>query len=223
MYFRNRADAGRMISEKLEKYKSKNIVIVALGTSAGIVAAQVSMELHASMLLYVVKDIYLPGETADAVAGIGTGDVFSYNTANYSEGQLEEFSSEYHSYIEQERLLKSHELHRLMGNDGEIDKNMLRHRTIILVSDGLKEGFTLEVAVDYIRTVPIERLIIATPIASVNAVDRMHLLGDEIVCLSVVGYYMDTNHYYDENILPQTEGVLTMMRNIPYAWGSHHS
>lgn len=221
MYFRNRADAGRLIAKQLEKYKSKNIVIISLGTGAGVVAAQVAIQLHASMLLYVVKNIYLPGETADAVAGLGSGDIFSYNTGNYSEGQIEEYSTEYHSYIEQERMLKSHELHRLVGNDGEINKNMLRHRTVIMVSDGLKEGFTVEVAADFIRTVPIEKLVIATPIASVNAVDRMHLLGDEIVCLSVAGYYMDTDHYYDENIVPSTEGVLTMMRNISYSWGSN--
>ncbi|MEI9913757.1 MAG: hypothetical protein WDN66_02015 [Candidatus Saccharibacteria bacterium] len=37
----------------------------------------------------------------------------------------------------------------------------------------------------------------ATPVASVNAVDWMHVFADEIFCLSVVEDFIDNNHYYD--------------------------
>ncbi len=216
MYFHDRAEAGRMIAEKLAKYKKENIIVVALDPSSAVVAAQVAMKLHSSMALYVIESIMLPGETK-ALAGMGSGDIFTYNH-DYSAGELEEFNMEYHQYIEQARMEKSHVLHALLGHEGEISKDMLRHRTIIVVSDGLSDGFKLNVVADYLKRVAIKRLVIATPLASTEAIDRMHMIGDEILILSPVANYVNTDHYYDSNILPDIDGVIKMMRNISYNW-----
>lgn len=216
MYFRNRAEAGRQLAAQLEKYKSQHIVVLALGLGSSIVAAQVAMRLHANMLLYVIKDVNLPGES-EAFAGIGSGDVFTYNP-RYTPGELDEYNSEYRSYLEQERLEQSHELHMLLGEGGEIDKTLLRHRTVLLVSDGLADGFAINVAADFLKTVAIKKLVIATPIASVPAVDRMHLVGDDICCLNVADNFMGTNHYYDDNTIPDAEDTFKIMRNISMNW-----
>jgi putative phosphoribosyl transferase len=212
MYFRNRAEAGRQLALQLEKYKSQHIVVLALGLGSSIVAAQVAMRLHANMLLYVIKDISLPGES-ESFAGLGSGDVFTYNPR-----ELDEYNSDYRSYIEQERLEKSHELHMLLGEGGEIDKSLLRHRMVLLVSDGLADGFAINVAADFLKTVAIKKLVIATPIASVPAVDRMHLVGDDICCLSVADNFMGTNHYYDDNTIPSPDDAFKIMRNISMNW-----
>lgn len=217
MYFRNRAEAGRALALKLEdKYKSQHIVVLALGLGSSIVAAQVAMKLHANLLLYVIQDINLPGEN-ESIAGLGSGDVFTYNPA-YSAGELDEYTSEYRSYIEQERVHQSHELHMLLGEGGQIDKNLLRHRIVLLVSDGLADGFSIDVAATFLKTVAIKKLVIATPIASVAAVDRMHLVGDDICCLSVPNNFMGTNHYYDENTIPKPDDIFKIMRNISVNW-----
>jgi putative phosphoribosyl transferase len=216
MYFRNRAEAGRQLALQLEKYKSQHIVVLALGLGSSIVAAQVAMRLHANMLLYLIQDVNLPGEH-EAIAGLGSGDIFTYNPA-YSSGELDEYTTEYRSYIEQERREKSHALHMLLGEGGEIDKNLLRHRTVLLVSDGLADGFAINVAAEFLKTVAIKKLVIATPIASVPAVDRMHLVGDDISCLSVADNFMGTDHYYDDNTIPDSEDAFKIMRNISMNW-----
>lgn len=216
MYYKSRADAGRILADKLGRYRSQHIVVVSLGLGSSIVAAQIAMRLHANMALYVVKDINIPGET-NALAGMGSGDIFTFNDY-YSSGQLEEMQSEYHGMIEQQRLQRSHEMHALLGHGGEIDKNLLRHRTIILTSDGMSNAFALSVASDFLKSVAIKRLIIATPIATIQAVDRMHLIGDEICCLSVAENFFGVDHYYEDNIRPDIPGVIKIMRNISINW-----
>lgn len=216
MYFKNRADAGRLLAQKLEKYKPKHIVVVALGEGSSLVAAQIAMKLHANMCLYAIKDITVPGED-DVLAGLGSGDTFAYNSY-FSPGQLEEYTSEYRSYIEQQRMDRSHELHALLGDEGEINKNLLRHRTVIIVADGLASGYSLDVATAFMKRVAIKSLVIATPVASVAAVDRMHLLADEVYCLNVTDNFIGVDHYYDENVIPSIDGVVKMMRNISINW-----
>jgi putative phosphoribosyl transferase len=216
LYYKDRAGAGKQLAKQLEKYKNTNVVVLALSEGAALVAAQVAMHIHANMLLYLVRGIYLPGEH-EALAGLSSTGTFSYNRM-FSAGQLEEMTHEYMSYIEQERLARRHELNVLLGHDGEIKPDFLRHHVVILVADGLSSGLSLDVAADYLKTIAVKKLVVATPLASVSAVDHMHLVSDEIACLAVAENFMDTNHYYEDNTIPSVDDVLKIMRNISINW-----
>jgi len=216
MYFKNRADAGRQIAQKLEKYRSMDIAVVALSPGAVIVGAQIAMSLHGNLALLLTENIYLPGES-EAIAALASTGGFSYNNM-FSPGQLEELAGEYHQYIEQKRIETMHHLNMLIGHDGEIHREYLRHHIVIVVSDGLSNGFSLDIANDFFKTIPIKRLIVTTPFASVAAVDRMHLLGDEICCLSVIENFLDTDHYYTDNTVPPIDDLFRVMRNIAVSW-----
>src|SRR5258707_1080790 len=61
-------------------------------------------------------------------------------------------------------------------------------------------------------------MLLATTIASVQAVDRMHLLGDELHVLSVPENFMNTNHYYEDNAVPDQDGLFKVMQNISLGW-----
>lgn len=218
MYFRNRADAGRRLAYKLHKYKadSSNVVVLALSEGAVLVGAQIAMELHGNLLLLLTESVFLPGEN-DALASLSSAGTFTYNNM-FTPGQLEAMKGDYHNYIEGQRIEKVHRLNALIGEDGEIKPEYLRHHTVILVSDGLPHGFSLDVAYDFLKRIAIKRLVIATPLASVPAVDRMHLMGDDIACLSVVKNYMHTDHYYDDNTVPPVTDLFKVIRNISVNW-----
>lgn len=216
MYFRSRAEAGRQLAERLEKYKAQNIVVVALDEGSAIVAAQVAMKLHANMLIYLVKNIYLPGET-QALAGLSSTGTYTTNDY-FSGGELEDLSTEYHNFIDQKRMEANHDLHMLLGRDGEIDKKLLRHRVVIVVSDGLNSGFSFQACANFLKTVAVKKVVAVTPIASVPAIDKLHLLSDEICCMAVTPNYISTNHYYDDNTMPGMQQVLKIMRNITLNW-----
>jgi predicted phosphoribosyltransferase len=61
-------------------------------------------------------------------------------------------------------------------------------------------------------------LVVAVPFANVPAVDRMHILADEIYCLSVIEDYISTDHYYDNNDIPKHEAVLKTIEEIVGNW-----
>lgn len=216
MYFKNRADAGRELTKQLVKYSAESLSVVALSEGAVIVGAQIAMELHSNLMLMLTENIRLPGET-DAIAGMSSTGNFAYNNM-FSPGQLEELVDEFHGYIEAQRLEKMHRLNILIGEGGEIHREYLRHHTVVLVSDGLSNGSSLDLATEFLKSVPLKKLIVATPLASVSAVDRMHLVGDEIVCLSVVENYMGTNHYYEDNTIPPVEDLFRVVQTISLNW-----
>ena len=216
MYFKSRAEAGRMIAEKLSQYKNSNTSVVALSPGAVIIGAQIAMQLHSALMMLMTENITIPGET-EPFAAITANNTFTYNN-KFSTGELEEMSGEYLNVIEGQRLEKLHKLHALLGHGGEIHRELLQRHTVILVSDGLNNGLSLDIAVDYFKPIKIDKLIVATPIASVSAVDKMHLVGDEIVCLSVLENYIETNHYYDDNTIPPVEDLVKVITKTPVHW-----
>jgi putative phosphoribosyl transferase len=217
MYFQSRTEAGQLLAKQIApKYKTKDCAVVALNDGGVMVGAQIALELQCVLTLLLTETITLPRED-EAVAGIAQDGSFSYNK-KYSQGELEEFVGEYYHLIEQEKMTKMQELHRLGGRTGLIRKDLLRHRNLILVTDGLVDGFALDIATQYLKTIDFKRLIVATPLASVQAVDRMHILADEIFCLSVHEDYITTDHYYETHDVPPHDKVIKTVEEIVTHW-----
>ena len=217
MYFKSRVEAGQKLADLIApKYKGQQCAIVGLSDGGVMVGAQIALRLGCVLTMLLSDTIELPREP-EALAGISQDGAVSYNAA-YSPGQIEDFISEYHGYIEQEKLEKMHEMHDLVGRGGLIRKDLLREHIVILVSDGLSNGFSLDIAAAFLKPIHTKKLIVATPLASVQAVDRMHVLADDIYCLSVIEDYIDTNHYYDTQDVPSHELVVKTIEQVISHW-----
>ena len=68
------------------------------------------------------------------------------------------------------------------------------------------------------KPIKVQRLIMATPFASVQAVDQMHVLADEIVCLDVMENIISVDHYYENSVLPDHETIISVIENIVLQW-----
>lgn len=206
-----------MLADKLaKKYRYENCAVVALNDGGVMVGAQIAIQLHCVLTLMESAEITLPREP-EAIAGITAGGTVAYNSS-YSKGELEDIIGENYGLMEQEKLTRMHDMNQLLGSGGTIDKRLLRGRNIIIVTDGLKSGFQVDLAVAFLKPIAIEKLIVATPFASVEAVDRMHVLADDLYCLNVIEDYMDTNHYYDKQDVPNHATVLKTIEEIILKW-----
>lgn len=216
MYFKDRNQAGQQLAAKLKHYRYENTAVVALSDGGVIVAAEIAKSLHCVLTMLLTEEIKLPGEH-NALAVVNQDGGFTYNKM-FSAGQIEGFASEYHNFLEQEKLRKFHAINRLLGAGGLIRSDLLYGHNVILVSDGLANGLSLDAAADFLKPIKIERLIVATPLANVQAVDRMHLVADEIVCLSVVDNFMGIGHYYEDNTMPSREDLIKTIETIVLNW-----
>ena len=217
MYFKSRVEAGQKLADQIsKKYQGKPCAVVGLSDGGVMVGAQIAIRLHCVLTMLVSDAINLPREDT-ALAGIAQDGSISYNSA-FSPGELEELIAEYHGYLEEEKVQKIRDMHRLMGHRGAMLKDLLKEHVVILVSDGLSNGFSIDIAAEFLKPVRIQKLVVATPLASVQAVDRMHILADDIYCLSVVEDYITTDHYYDTQDVPPHELVVKTLEEIVTHW-----
>ncbi len=215
-YFTDRSQAGKMLAEKMDNYKTENCVVLAISEGGVLVGAEIAKRLHCALYMLATEDITLPRESAP-IATMSSAGTFSYNSS-FSPGQLEEIVIDYRNLIEQEKYEAFQHLNRIVGKDGVIPKVLLKRHTVIIVSDGFNNALSLNIANDFLKPIDVARTVVATPIASIPAVDMMHLVADEIFCLGIIENYMTTDHYYDDNKIPDHETVVEIMKNIVLNW-----
>ena len=170
MYFESRAQAGVKLAEALvEKYRYEDCVVIALSDGAVQVGEQIAGALHCLLTMLLIEDIQVPGESM-SFGGVSQSGSFTYN-GMFSAGEVEEYTSEFHGYLEEQKREAFQRINRLLGDGGVIDQDMLRDHTIILVADGIDNGAALDVAIDFLKPIRINKLVVATPVASIPAVD----------------------------------------------------
>ncbi|MDB5165356.1 MAG: phosphoribosyltransferase [Candidatus Saccharibacteria bacterium] len=217
MYFESRTQAGQILAQQLlEKYRYENCAVVALSDGAVLVGEQVATALHCVLTLLLIEDIEVPGEGM-SFGGVSQTGNFTYN-GMFTAGEVEEYASEFHGYLEEQKREKFQKINRLLGDGGIIDKDLLRDHTVILVADGIDNGASIDVALEFLKPIRIQRLVIATPVATVQAVDKLHIVADELHILDVKENFMGTDHYYTDNTIPAHEDTIAKINQIVLNW-----
>jgi predicted phosphoribosyltransferase len=217
MYFESRAQAGQLLAAELvEKYRYENCAVVALSDGAVQVGEKIASALHCILTMLLIEEIPIPGEDM-SFGGVSQTGGFTYN-GMFSAGEAEEYTGEFHGYLEEQKREAFQRLNRLLGDGGIIDNDMLRDHTVILVSDGLDNGAAVDVALDFLKPIRINKLIVATPFSTVPMVDKLHIVADELHILDVKENFMGTNHYYEQNDIPSHEETIAKINQIVLNW-----
>ncbi len=82
---------------------------------------------------------------------------------------------------------------------------------MLLVDDGLATGATTEAAVAAARKQKARKVIVATPVASASAMDRLKCVADEVKALLVDPCFEAVGQYYEEFSQTSDEEVLALL------------
>lgn len=217
MYFESRAQAGQLLAAELvEKYRYENCAVVALSDGAVQVGEQIAEQLHSILTMLIYETIEVPGESQTFGAMSQSGD-FTFSS-QLSEGESSEYASEFHGYLEEAKRTAYSKINKLLGDGGLIDHDMLRDHTVILVADGLDNVAVLDVAKDFLKPIRINRLVVVTPVVSVEVVNKLHMYADELHILDVKQNYLGTDHYYEANDIPSHEETIAKINQIVLNW-----
>ena len=216
-FYQDRKQAGELLGHYLSVLGQENSAVIALSEGGVLVGAEIAKRLHSSLFIFASQKV--DGSQEDASTALGSRGVFSYNTS-YSFGQFEEDVENYRMYTDQRSMNEFQSLNRIAGRDGTIPKLMLKRHNVILVSDGLNSALSLEIAAHFLHAIDIKKLIIATPIASMEAVNKMHSLVDQIFCMRSVESFVSVNHYYEKNDIPDDKTVVDIMQNNVFKWSN---
>jgi predicted phosphoribosyltransferase len=205
MSFASREEAGLKLGEYL--HGSDAEIVLGLPRGGVIVAAGVAHVLHLPLDIVVVRKVGHPRHREFAVGALAQGDVVVLDQAvidstHVSQRELDEIISE-----EKERLREYQR--RFVRSPA----NSLERKAVVLVDDGLATGATMEAAILSARHSNAQKVIVAVPVASESAFERVTRLADEAVALLVDPQFDAVGRYYERFAQTTDEEVLHVLNH----------
>lgn len=217
MYFEDREQAGQMLANDLcQLYSKDECIVVAMNDEAVLVGKPIAERLNCPLVMLMMDNIAVPGEDVDFGGMAGSGD-FTYNS-DLTQGEIDDYASEYHSYFDEQKREVFQKLNEMMKQDSVLDSKMFHGRVVILVAESLKTGTSLNIAVNFLKPIHIKRIVAASPVSTVQASDKAHLLCDDVHILDIKPNYMGAKHYYSQNNIPPHEQLVAMVSENLKKW-----
>ncbi|MDD4402552.1 MAG: phosphoribosyltransferase [Desulfitobacteriaceae bacterium] len=208
MIFANREDAGKRLAAKLLDLRGKQPVVLGIPRGGIIVAAEVAKKLDAPLDLIIPRKIGAPGNRELAVGAVAP-DV----TAIFDERALAYLGLQ-ETDLKNEIARQSAEIKRrakvYRGNRRPLP---LQGKTVILVDDGIATGLTAKAALQSVRKQKPESLVLAVPVASIEAADLLIKDVDEFICLLLPDVFYAVGQFYDDFSQTTDEEVTAALDN----------
>jgi putative phosphoribosyl transferase len=201
--FRDRAEAGRRLAQRLATHAGRpDVLVLALPRGGVPVAYEVARALEAPLDVFIVRKLGVPGHEELAMGAIASGGVCVLNDDVAAALRIPRPVFEATVARELRELQRRERSYR-----GDRPPPRVRGRTVILVDDGLATGSTMRAAVAALRRLAPARVIVAVPTAAPATCDLLQREADECICeitpdpFCAVGmWYEDFRQTTDEEV-----------------------
>ena len=191
MMFASREDAGLRLGRYLQEQRVRADLVLGLPRGGVVVAAGVAKALHLPLDVLVVRKIGHPWHREFAVGALAEDGVVVLDESAVGSNPMVRAELEEVIREEKERL-RSYQAR--FHPEGAPD---LTGKAVLLVDDGLATGATTEAAVLSARKRNASAIVVAAPVASTGAVERLARVADEVRVLCVDTAFDAVGRYYD--------------------------
>jgi putative phosphoribosyl transferase len=212
MKFASRQDAGRRLGEFLRERGISADLVLGLPRGGVVVAAEVARKLELPLDVLVVRKIGHPLHREFAVGALAEPEVLLIDELSLA--GIPVARSQLERVIAQETA----RLHEYCLRFHRADAPSLKGKTVLLVDDGLATGATAEAAVLSARRNKARRIIVAAPVSSVSAFNKLERVADEVVVPVVDPGFGAVGQYYENFAQTTDEEVVALLRSaVPKA------
>ncbi|WP_345049128.1 phosphoribosyltransferase, partial [Streptomyces rameus] len=207
MHFRNRLEAGRRLSTRLEHLRGQDVVVLGLPRGGVPVAAVIAEALDAPLDICLVRKLGVPyqpelGMGAIAEDGLRVINQEMLRGTGVSETDLARVE-------ERERQIL---LERAARYRGEAPRVSVAGRTALVVDDGVATGSTARAACRITRARGAARIVLAVPVAPRDFARRLGADADELVCLDTPWDFAAVGQFYADFTQVDDEEVTACLR-----------
>lgn len=208
MPFADRSEAGKRLGKALDRYRGKNVIVLALPRGGVPVAAEVASYLRAPLDLLLVRKIGVPAQPELAMGAIIDGEdpIVVRNEdvirlAWVSAAEFDKSCERELAEIERRRRLYVGDRHR-------VD---VEGRIAIIVDDGIATGATVRAAIRGLRRRKPGSIVLAVPVAPPETIEALRKEADDVICLEEPEFFQAIGLYYRDFRQLRDQDVIALM------------
>jgi len=192
MLFKDRIEAGKLLALKLQEEKFPlETIILAIPNGGVIIGKEIKNKFNFSLDIVVAKKIGAPKNKELAIGALnGEGNI-------YIDSLLAQKTGTDKNYIQQETIrLRNEIIAKENFFRNEKPKIDLKGKTLIITDDGVVTGETIKAAVKLVWQAEPNRVVVATPIISPEALNNILSIADEVIYLECPEIFVSLSDYY---------------------------
>ncbi len=205
--FQDRAEAGRVLADRLTKYVgSPDVVVLALPRGGVPVGFQVARSLGAPLDVLSVRKLGVPGREELAMGAIASDGTQVINQQIVRELGLAKDTLQAVAAAEHEELERRERIYR-----GQRPRPELTGKVVIVVDDGLATGATMRAAVAAIRRQQPARVVVAVPVGAASTCRKLQQAAEEVICASTPALFVAVGQAYRDFAQTTDEEVRALL------------
>jgi predicted phosphoribosyltransferase len=190
--FKDRAEAGRLLAERLGGYAGRpDVVVLALPRGGVPVAFEIVRALRVPLDVFLVRKLGTPGHEELAMGAIASGGLRVLNDEVIRALKIAPEVIE--QVTDEERVELDRREQSIRAGTVPIDR---QGRIVILVDDGLATGSTMRSAVAALRREQVAYLVVAVPVAAPDTAAMLRQQVDDMVCLMTPEPFLAVGRWY---------------------------
>jgi len=185
MYY-DRIDAGLILANELMQYKDDTGVVLAVPRGGVPIAYYVAVQLGFALDLLLTKKIGHPTNREYAIGAVSLQDRYVVHHQGVSQEYINQETEKIRNKLKEMYV-------KFMDDKEPAD---ITEKTVIIVDDGIATGNTLLSTIRMLRKHNPTKIVIAIPVASKHAIDRLKDLVNEIVCPLIPNSFYGVGTFY---------------------------
>jgi putative phosphoribosyl transferase len=208
MLYRDRKDGGEKLVLSLYAFKDQEqTLVVGVGKGGIVTAIPIATALNLPLNFLLVSRV---ANLNNEKVSLGVITETGVEIRNERLNPLFGYSSEMISRLMRMELSRTQAFATACREEG-YPLNFEGYKRAILIDDGIATGITIKAAILSLQRLKIEKLVIASPIASPNSIVDLKKIVDDIRVLSIPFFFVNFETYYEEFAPVQDREVLELL------------
>ena len=190
MIFKDRIEAARLLADKLESYRGKNALILAIPRGGVPMGYIIAKQLHLPLEVVLSKKIGHPLHKEFAIGAVTLkSQVLSDAAADVSPIYIDEETKKIRALLTK----------RYRDYYGEKPPLQLKNKILIIVDDGIATGNTIISTIKMLHEENPEKIVVAIPVSSQSALHKLenNPFIDDVICLSTPTNFRAVGQFYE--------------------------
>jgi putative phosphoribosyl transferase len=204
MIFKNRHDAAQQLIIALSSLRDEDLVVMAIPRGGVPIASEIAEHFGWPLDLIFTKKIGHPANPELAIGSISLTNEIIDDRFSVAPDWLKEEIKRVRS-----KLRTKYEILMKDRKPADVDG-----KKVLIVDDGIATGNTVAVAIEVMRQLHAKEIIVAVPVASVEAARCIKSKADKFICIHTPHNFMAVGQYYSEFPQVSDEEVLALMRMV---------
>jgi predicted phosphoribosyltransferase len=216
VYFSNRIDLGRTMAQKLPHLRAKDVIILCLKENSLSTSIGLASELRGWIYPLLIAPIVIPGD-GRTLGAINQDGELCYNP-KLSRFEREEIEMDNASVIQDASREAFSLLNRQTAEYGDLSKDGLNGRTVVLCADILRDQIEIAAATEFLKSVETLSIVGIVGNITTDVADILTVSSQDSEFMDVLTNMFDDDHYFEQPETYSIEERRQLAMNISNYW-----